>query len=205
MSFEFKILDFTNLTSFNFYGNYSQALTVGAVDLTNGIKYKFALNFHSKFCLSQKPLTISHFALAESSNMIILRMLLSMMKGIWTLVEIFSYYNKLALNLLVCDSNIIWTHSIHRSLHIYIHNSPLQPFSRDYGLDPYTTYAVCVNSGTYSLTSTPRFWETVSWQFYWLSEFSPKIYWEKITEEIFFFSYFVLMPDLDYEPDLYVC
>ena len=27
----------------------------------------------------------------------------------------------------------------------YIHNSPLQPFSQDYGLASHTTYIVCVN------------------------------------------------------------
>ena len=30
------------------------------------------------------------------------------------------------------------------------------------------------------------------------------ICWEEIDKEIFFFSYFVLMPDMEYEPGLYV-
>ena len=44
----------------------------------------------------------------------------------------------------------------------YIHNWPLQPFSRDYGLAYHTTHVVCVNfirewrEVTYSLTSSPN-------------------------------------------------
>ena len=47
-----------------------------------------------------------------------------------------------------------------------------------------------MSGATYSLTSTPKdtFWETFS-----VSELLPEICWEKIAEEIFFFSHSVLV------------
>ena len=63
-----------------------------------------------------------------------------------------------------------------------------------------------VSGRTYSLTSTlnDRFWETFLWQVNLLSEFLSEICWDEIAEEIVFFPYFVLMPDLVYKSGLYV-
>ena len=43
------------------------------------------------------------------------------------------------------------------------------------------------------------FWENFSWQVYLLSEFFTEICWLEIAMK-YFFSYFVLMPDMTYEP-----
>ena len=47
------------------------------------------------------------------------------------------------------------------------------------------------------------FEKLVHGRFILLSEFLPEICWEEITNENFFFSYFVLMFDLGYEPEIY--
>ena len=82
----------------------------------------------------------------------------------------------------------------------YIHNWPLQPFSRDYGLASHqTTHVVCVNfirerrDLQFNVDSERQIFEKLfSWQFYLLSEFLPEICWEEVAEEIFFFIFHFL-------------
>ena len=80
------------------------------------------------------------------------------------------------------------------------HNWLLQPFSQDYGLVSHSTHDVCVNfirewqDRTCSLTSTlnVRFFP---WQVHFNAQsFCRKSAEWKVAEEIFVFSYFVLMP-----------
>ena len=95
--------------------------------------------------------------------------------------------------------------------HTYIHNWPLQPFSHDYGLASHTTY-VCVNfirewrDLQFNVDFARQiFWETFSWQVYLLRVFARNLLrnWQKSPKK-YFFSYFVLMPDLRHQPELYV-
>ena len=85
----------------------------------------------------------------------------------------------------------------------------IQPFSQDYSLASHTTYVLCVNfirmwwDLEFNVDSERQIFEKL-FQGFLFSEFLKEICWEEIGEEIFFFSYFVLMPDLGYEPELYV-
>ena len=87
------------------------------------------------------------------------------------------------------------------SVHTYIHNWPLQPFSQDYGLASHTTYIVCVFIRAWwdlqSNVDSERqiFWETFSFQVYLLSEFLPEICWkEKVTVCCGFWSRGIIEP-----------
>ena len=75
-----------------------------------------------------------------------------------------------------------------------IHNWLIQPFSQYYDLDSHTIHVliVSINRCTYSLKTIPNdsFLRKFTLQFYLLSEFLPKICWEEINEEIFFFFLF---------------
>ena len=93
-----------------------------------------------------------------------------------------------------------------------IHNWPLQPFSQNYGLASpttfHTTHIVCVNCG---LKGRELQFKTDSEQQIFEDIFRGRIYFTlrvfarnlRIAEAIFF-SYFVLMLDLGYEPGLCV-
>ena len=91
-----------------------------------------------------------------------------------------------------------------RILLTYIHNWSLQSFSQDCGLSSDSTHVVCVNFihewRTCSLTSTPndRFLRK-----FFIAGVCPKSA-EKKLPKIYFFSYFVLMPDLGCESGLHV-
>ena len=63
-----------------------------------------------------------------------------------------------------------------------------------------------VSGGTYSLMSTPndRFLRYFFMAGFLLSNVLPEVCWGKIAVVIIFFSYFVLMADLGYEPRLYI-
>ena len=87
---------------------------------------------------------------------------------------------------------------------------PLQPFNHDYGLASHTTYVVCVNFIHKSwdlLFNVPnnRFLR----HFFMAGLFTLRVYGSNPLRgnrrrNIFFSSHFVLMPDLGYEPWLYV-
>ena len=84
----------------------------------------------------------------------------------------------------------------------YIHNWPLQPFSQDYGLASHTTHVVSfhfIHEWRDLKIFDKLFHGTITYS----QSFWPYICWEEIAEEIFF-SYFVLMSDLGYEPGLYL-
>ena len=68
---------------------------------------------------------------------------------------------------------------------MYLHSS------QDYGLVPHTPYVMYVQNRH----RTRDFWETLSWQFYCLSEFLPEICWEKEVERNIF-SYFISFEDV---------
>ena len=92
----------------------------------------------------------------------------------------------------------------------FIHNSSLQSFSQEYGLASHTTHVVCVNF--IHEWRDLRFNINLEWQifeklfhsrFILLSEFLPQICWGENADE-FFFSNFVLMSDLEHDPEFYV-
>ena len=80
----------------------------------------------------------------------------------------------------------------------YIHNWPLHPFSQV--LTPLMLCALILYD-----TEIKIFWETFSWQVYLLRVFARNLLrnWQKSPKK-YFFSYFVLMPDLRHQPELYV-
>ena len=81
-----------------------------------------------------------------------------------------------------------------------MHNWPLQLFSQDYGLAFHTTHIVCVT--VYSLTSTPN--DRFLRNFFMTGLFTLRVFARNLLSgnrrRNIVFSWFLLMPDLGYEP-----
>ena len=86
------------------------------------------------------------------------------------------------------------------------HNWPLQPFSQNYVLASHTTHVVCVNfirqwrDVQFNVVSERQVFEKLC---HTLRNFCQKSD-ERNSPKKYFFSYFVLMADLRYEPVLNV-
>ena len=78
----------------------------------------------------------------------------------------------------------------------------LKPFSQDYGIAFHTTHVVCINF----IYENDRFLRN----FFMADLFTLRVFGRNLlrvlslVEELFFSSYFVVMPNLRYEPGLYV-
>ena len=107
--------------------------------------------------------------------------------------KLLQYFSFINLFISICAT---YCCNIFNLLHTYIYNWPLQPFSQDYSLASHINHVVCVNficewrDLQFNIDSWRQiFWETFSWQVYFLSEFLPETCWEEVAEEIF--SYFI--------------
>ena len=105
------------------------------------------------------------------------------------------------ITLLYCSTMLI----------VHIIHWPLQSFSQNCGLASHTTYVVCFNFirewRTYSLTSTLNvfiFCEKFFHGRFVYSQSFCQTSAERKSPKKYFFSRFILMPDLGYEPGLYV-
>ena len=92
--------------------------------------------------------------------------------------------------------------------YIYLHNKPLQPFGYDYGLASHTTHVECANfirdcwDLQFNVNSERQIFEQI---FHYRPIYSQNLCRksaEKKSTKKCFFSYFVLMADLGYEPGL---
>ena len=93
-----------------------------------------------------------------------------------------------------------------KKIFTYIHNWPLQPFSQDYGLASHTTHVFCFNficeRRDLSLTLAPN--DRFLRNFFMTGLFTLRVFARNLLSgnrrRNIVFSWFLLMPDLGYEP-----
>ena len=102
--------------------------------------------------------------------------------------------------LLLIDLLYRWSCQSNRNKHTYIIGD-CNPSVRIIDLISHTAYVVCVNfiqkwrDLKFNVDSERQiFWETFHGNFYWFSEFLPKICWEEIAKEILFVFCFDVWP-----------